>query len=166
MKKIYVMRHANAQSIKHFSSDKERALSEKGLQELKNIRILTQRSFETISLVLCSSSVRTRETLWQVLPSLSCVETILYLDTLYHADHETILEEINLYSHKFSNILMVGHNPGVSDFYHGTKENPTAAPIKTDFDSLPTASVVEYAHTSPNGSIKFSDLIIKNIFLP
>lgn len=166
MKNIYIMRHANAQSIKNFSSDKERALSEKGIEELKKISFLTQQSFKNISLVLCSSSVRTRETLWQVLPSLSCVETILYLDILYHADHETVLEEINFYTHKFSNILIVGHNPGVSDFYLRVKENPSPLHLETSFDSLPTSSVVEYTHNCLNKSVKFSDINIKKIILP
>lgn len=166
MPTFYIMRHADAQSIKHFSSDKERTLSKKGHDEANKILPLIQNTFKKITLVLCSSSLRTRETLVHILPSLSSVTKILYLDTLYHADHEEILEEFNHYLDKYSDILIVGHNPGVSDFYHKVAINSESKSPRNNLESLPTSSVVEYSHNCLDIHVRFSDLRIKDVFLP
>ena len=65
--------------------------------------------------MLCSSAVRTRETLDAILPSLGDPE-VSYEDELYGAWSEQLLERVREVPAGVGSVLVVGHNPGISDF--------------------------------------------------
>ena len=65
--------------------------------------------------MLCSSAVRTRETLDALLPALGGPE-VSYEDELYGAWSETLLERVREVPAGVGSVLVVGHNPGISDF--------------------------------------------------
>lgn len=138
MKKLFILRHAD--SIPD-TNDKLRPLSKEGRKELKHLKLKAADLFKSIDMVLCSSSTRTKETLEEVNDCLPDCVMICYIDALYHAPPEMILEEIGFVDDKYSGILIVAHNPGVTELLHHVC-NHQGKPITK---SMKTGSLAEFA---------------------
>jgi phosphohistidine phosphatase len=67
-------------------------------------------------LVLCSSARRTRDTLDLVLPELRVEPKVVYVDTLYHASPEQMLEMLHGIQPGANRVMLVGHNPEIQAF--------------------------------------------------
>jgi phosphohistidine phosphatase len=65
--------------------------------------------------VLCSSAVRTRQTLDAILPSLGGDPVVEIEDELYGAWSDALLERIRAVPAAAGSALLIGHNPGISD---------------------------------------------------
>ena len=63
-------------------------------------------------LVLCSTAVRTRETLEAILSELDCDPRVEWHEDIYLAAPEHLLEILRTAPDTAASILMVGHNPG------------------------------------------------------
>lgn len=113
MKRVYILRHADSIAG---ANDKLRPLSKEGHKELEHLKLKAIEVFKSIDMVLCSGSTRTRETLTEVSNCLPDRVMIHYLDSLYHASPETILQEIGLVDNRFNAVFVVAHNPGVTEF--------------------------------------------------
>ncbi|WP_010299625.1 SixA phosphatase family protein [Candidatus Odyssella thessalonicensis] len=112
-KRLYIMRHAAAS---HSKQDKERSLSFEGRKQIDELLTRALGLFDQVTHVLCSTALRTRQTcigLEEILPPRINYQ---FLDSLYHAPAEDILEEIRLLPVHAQDILIIGHNPGVSQF--------------------------------------------------
>lgn len=167
MPKIYIMRHADAKSIKHFSFDRERSLSEKGREELIKIKPRLKDAFSDVSLVLCSAAVRTRETLAGIIDILPEEAKIIYSERLYNATADTLLEEINTHGDHHTHILLVGHNPGVSEFLANVPHKISSGILGIDMLTMPTASVVTYdCHKHTLHLVNYHDLIVDEVLSP
>ncbi len=64
--------------------------------------------------MLCSSAVRTRETLDAILPALGDPE-VLIEDGLYGASADALLSRLQAVSDSAESVLLIGHNPGIGD---------------------------------------------------
>jgi phosphohistidine phosphatase len=100
-------------------------------------------------LVVSSPSVRTKRTAFYVCEQLDYPEeNIVYEEDVYEASVRTLLRVVNSLDDKFSNVLLFGHNPGLSYLSeYITKETigdlPTAAIISLQFDFDSWAMVSE-----------------------
>ena len=112
--RLYLLRHAEAQSWNPLGNDSSRSLSSVGT---RHAQLVSRWAFETLSppdTVLCSPARRTRETLAPLLslwPRL--LATTDYVDSMYGASLNklmTLTEDAFCYSEC---LLMVGHNPGI-----------------------------------------------------
>lgn len=113
MKNLFTLRHGDSIPGSH-GNDKERPLSKEGQKELKQFKKQQLDLLKSIDLVLCSSSMRTRETLDCLIDELRDRITVCYIDALYHANPEIIFEELGLVDDKFNTVLVIAHNPGVT----------------------------------------------------
>ena len=95
MRQLFIMRHAAAESNVS-KDDKLRSLSFQGRGELKRLVDIRIGLFDEVSQVICSTAIRTRQTLDGIQDILSPIAEISYFDSLYHATVQTILEEIGL----------------------------------------------------------------------
>ena len=66
-------------------------------------------------LVLCSSSLRTRETLAAILPALGDAFEIRIERELYGAGAAELLDRLRPVSNRVSSAMLIGHNPGIQD---------------------------------------------------
>ncbi len=111
MKILLTLRHGDAIPGDANNIDKQRPLSEKGKKELKRLRKQEPDLFQSIDLILCSSSIRTRQTLDCIMKGLPDRIMICYLDNLYDSSVDTIIQEVSLVDNKFKSIMVIGHNP-------------------------------------------------------
>ncbi len=163
MKQLYLMRHATAESHSSAVVDKMRGLSFQGKGELERLQIKLLGLFDGVSLVLCSSSVRTRQTLEGIQNMIYHNAEIRFLDELYHCSPATISEELSLISEDHQSILVIGHNPGISQFLNEV----LIAHSQPAHGSIPPAGVTIYSYNGyPWDNIKPQYLTFERLILP
>ena len=99
-------------------------------------------------LVLCSSAVRTRETLDLVMPYFSPAPKVRALKTLYLAEWSAILKTLHDVPKGTQSVLVVGHNPGIERLAVALALNPSGAAERGRAESLaekyPTAALAVF----------------------
>ena len=109
---IYLLRHAES-PMNPLIDDHSRPLSDTGKEDASTLAKYICDNKIFFDHTLCSTSDRTRETLKIIKDrSTDSFQDINYLDELYNASQNKILEVINRYTNQ--SILVVGHNPGIS----------------------------------------------------
>ena len=106
MRTLYLLRHAQA-DMSFNKKDSERPLTEHGYKQARQI----SQYLKEIDFALCSSAVRTRETLETLIEHGETPNKIKFTHDLYNANAEKILEEIR--DINAQNLLIVAHNPGI-----------------------------------------------------
>lgn len=116
MKKIILMRHAEAQSDQSGLNDRDRPLSGAGMQELEFMRQKLQGNLEGLHLVLCSNVKRARQTLEGIKPILPSHCDIVFEDDLYHTSALGLVSRFQDLEDHQDFVMMIVHNPAASDF--------------------------------------------------
>ncbi len=114
MKKIHLLRHAKTEQNSKSGRDFDRELKAKGIQQAK---IFGEKLGDQIkgTSVVCSSAKRTKQTL-ELIKNYTSFQKINYLDCLYLASSEEIEKIIIRQQNTEDEILIIGHNFGISDF--------------------------------------------------
>ena len=115
MHSLYLLRHAKSSWSDPALPDRERPLAPRGRRDAKRIAEHLVRLGIEPDLVLCSSAVRTRETLELVRPALGATTTVVVEDELYAATADTLLERLRAVPDGAASVLLIGHNPGLQD---------------------------------------------------
>jgi len=110
MLRLYVMRHAKSSWAVPGASDFDRELSDRGLSDLKRVATEIEAKGLIPEKILCSSAVRTRQTLDGISPALTPAPQIEYLDKLYSGGVEDYLTAIRATT-GCKSLMTVGHNP-------------------------------------------------------
>jgi len=109
MKRIVILRHAKAEKLAQ--TDHERPLSDRGHEQVQQCaRWLSALPF-VIDSAMVSASMRTTQT-WQEL-QLRCPVQIT--EEAYNASAEQWVHLIRECQNEVENLLIIGHNPGLSD---------------------------------------------------
>ena len=103
------MRHAKS-AYPDGVADHDRPLASRGVREAGLAGNWLRDNVPVIGQVLCSSAVRTRETLGFT----HVTAPATYLDRLYGATPGTLISEVNRVSDETTTLLVVGHEPTVS----------------------------------------------------
>lgn len=112
--KLHLVRHAKTELKGSNSSDFERKLLPKGIVQANVLAYHMSQIKPKIDFTFCSDAFRTKETL-QILNHLNDLGKIAFQHELYLSDREMYLKKIwEMKQNK--NILMVGHNEGISEF--------------------------------------------------
>jgi phosphohistidine phosphatase len=114
MRTLYLLRHAKSSWANPALPDPERPLAPRGLRDAKRIAEHFGRLGIAPALVLCSSAVRTQETLDLLRPTLA-EAAVQVEEQLYGAPSETLLERIRSVPDAVGSVLLIGHNPGLQD---------------------------------------------------
>lgn len=108
---LYLLRHSDAENSSADGRDFSRKLSPFGKQKARNFSAKNSSEF-SIDLVLCSMANRTRETVDLI--DIKQAE-VQYNNSLYLAEKEIIISEIERRLNNVNKLLVVGHNNGLSD---------------------------------------------------
>ena len=108
MKKLFLLRHAHAEnSVPDFN----RKLNEIGISKCKDLSVVLAPYSDHIDYILSSSSARTSQTIKNSLPN-----NIIHFDyDCYNASLEYLLMKLQGIDSKYNFILLVGHNPNISE---------------------------------------------------
>jgi phosphohistidine phosphatase len=113
MKRLTLIRHAKAVEAMPGDDDHERALRGRGRRAAAE---LGQQSAGTIpDLILCSTAVRTRETVTCAAEIWPRIPVIRFERELYLLDAARLLRHFEQIEPEFESVWLVGHNPGIHD---------------------------------------------------
>ena len=135
MKRLILMRHAKSDWSGGLTSDHDRPLNGRGRRGAAALGDWLRDEALVPDEILCSSAMRTRETLVR----LALPETIpmRFERGLYLATEDQILDQLQ--RAKGHIVLMLGHNPGIAYCAAGVLATPPAHP---DFDKYPTGATL------------------------
>ncbi len=111
---LYLLRHGLA-AAQGPDGDRNRPLDVQGLPAIERLAAWIAGRSLVADFVLCSTAVRTRETLDRVLPAFTGTLHVQYEDDLYLADGRQLLKQLRRIPDSIENLLVVGHNPGIHD---------------------------------------------------
>ncbi|XVQ10847.1 SixA phosphatase family protein [Spirillospora sp. CA-255316] len=125
MPSLIVLRHAKAAAGLGLA-DIDRPLTDRGRRDATAAGEWLRNEGLTPDLVLCSTSVRTRETLERLALATNQVR---FESQIYDNDAETLLALVREAGDETGRVLLVGHNPSVHQFVHDlTAQAPDSFP--------------------------------------
>jgi len=135
MKTLTIVRHAKSSWDHPGLNDRERPLNKRGEHDAP---LMGQRVMEhgiRPSLIISSPATRAWETARIIAAAISYpLEFLQREKSLYHASVDTLLNVIVAQDSGFNSLMIVGHNPGLTDFANYLSPGLT--------NNLPTAGVV------------------------
>ena len=112
MRRLMLLRHAKSDRSQAGQRDHDRPLARRGRETAPQIGAYMARHKLIPAQVLCSTSVRTRETWDLVAAALPKPPPVTFERGLYEAGPEAIIELIRATADDARSLLIVGHNPG------------------------------------------------------
>ena len=114
MKSILLLRHAKSAWSDPRLGDHDRPLNGRGERAAKAMADHLAQSNHRPALILCSTAMRTRQTLAPLVARLGTPPPPIALeDGLYLASHERLLARLQTVPGDVSTVLLVGHNDGI-----------------------------------------------------
>jgi phosphohistidine phosphatase len=114
MHMLHLLRHAKS-SWKADVEDRHRRLNKRGRATARLVARHLAEAVGALDLVLCSSAVRTRETLDLTLAGFAARPPCLIEDELYLADCDRLIERLRRLDENCASVLLIGHNPGLHE---------------------------------------------------
>jgi phosphohistidine phosphatase len=114
-KTLYLLRHAKSGWKDPALADHDRPLASRGRRASRVIADHLRRQRITPTLVLCSSSTRTRETLERVSPGLGDEIEVQIEDGLYSASASDLLARLHEVDARVDSVMLIGHDPAIQE---------------------------------------------------
>lgn len=136
-KRLILTRHAKSSWDDPLIPDHERPLNERGVIAAADLgQWLASRGYVPEK-VLCSDALRTRATYSGMAPALVGEPTLELKPALYQAGPDVMLAVLR--NAKADTVMMIGHNPGISEF---AARLVTRAPVNPEFQRYPTGATL------------------------
>ena len=114
MKKLYIVRHTNKAEKKQGQDDYDRELSQKGLDQARQIASNLSRTISSTDLIVSSPAIRTKQTAEIFAEVLEYNKSIMYNEVLYMAFVNELIETISYTFDTVENMILIGHNPSLT----------------------------------------------------
>jgi phosphohistidine phosphatase len=142
VKHLWLLRHAKSSWDDPSLPDTDRPLAPRGRRAAELLAAHLAGSDVRPSVVLCSSSLRTRETLAAILPALGDALEVRIERALYGAGAAELLQRLRQVSNRASSVMLIGHNPGIQDLALGlASSGPALASLHEKFPTGALATV-------------------------
>ena len=138
---LHILRHAKSSWDEPAAEDSQRRLAPRGIRNAQRMGRHLDESGIHPDLVLCSSAVRTRQTLDVVEPGLGGAGTLIE-DGLYAASAGELLDRLRRLPAPVSSAMVIGHNPGLQELVLLlATATPELAVIEVKFPTCALASL-------------------------
>lgn len=135
MKTIYIVRHAKSSWEEIGLKDEERSLKKKGVDDAHHKAKILSLGNLSIDMILTSPAFRALNTAIIFAKDLRySFDKILLNESVYHASKEQLLDVAQSIENKYSCVMLVGHDPGLTSFVNYIAES--------NFEKIPTSGVV------------------------
>ena len=164
MRTLYLLRHAKSAWSDPSLDDADRPLAPRGERAAKRIAKELHRRKVRPELVLCSSSLRTRQTLAAIERSLGEDCLVELEPRLYAASAEALLTRLRAVPGPVRSVMLIGHNPGLQDLALALTSRGAALPeLEAKFPTGALATLVlrstDWASLSP-GDAELVDYVV------
>lgn len=131
---LTIIRHAKSSWRFADLDDFHRPLNKRGLRDCGKMPRQIGRRVKRPDLLLSSDAVRAVQTAQSLVDGLGLDPARVRVEhRLYLAELDTLLEEVGLVGPEVKHLMLVGHNPGLTDLYNHLLSQP--------IDNLPTFAV-------------------------
>jgi phosphohistidine phosphatase len=113
MKTLILMRHAKSSWKDQKIKDKDRPLTKRGMKDAVQIGTVLEKNELIPQLVLSSSVKRARQTAELVLEACHYPGEVIFMEKLFLAEADVILDALRLLPNEVERVLVIGHNPGM-----------------------------------------------------
>jgi phosphohistidine phosphatase len=131
MKRLLLMRHAHAEAAEAGVEDIDRPLSARGRDEALDAAERIAEARLRCDALLVSPARRTRDTATLVAAKLDFPQRLTIDPELYPGDPDSIQQALGRCPDRFRTVLIVGHNPGISEFAQRFNGTPTPVDLHT-----------------------------------
>jgi phosphohistidine phosphatase len=145
---LLLLRHAKAVPQGDEGSDSDRPLAEKGARQMRALAAWAAERRIRPALVLCSSAVRTRQTLALIAAKLKDPET-LFEDEIYLAGARALLHRLRNVPATCASVMVVGHNPGLHELSMLLLRSGAGASARRLKDGMPTGALAMFELDGP-----------------
>ena len=141
VKSLLLVRHAKSSWDQPGLSDFDRPLNDRGKRDAPAMgKRLKERGIQP-ALILSSPAKRAVSTSKRLADAMGHDRTKIKADpTLYHADEEDILTVVRGLERKLTSVMIVGHNPGLTDFVNSLNRNQEPVIL-----NIPTCGIVAFS---------------------
>jgi len=140
---LHLLRHAKS-SRKEDVEDHERPLNRRGREAARRVGQHLLATAGAIDLVMCSSAVRTRETLDLALAGFAPRPRCVIDDSLYLAGRDELIKRLERLAESDVNVLVIGHNPGLHDLAVALAKSDSPQARALASGKFPTAARVSF----------------------
>jgi phosphohistidine phosphatase len=138
---LHVLRHAKSSWDDTALDDRMRPLSDRGVRSARRMAAHLDEQGIRPGLVLCSSAVRTRQTLELVRPGMGEPGTLIE-DGLYAAEVEQLLGRLRMLPTAVGSAMVIGHNPGLQELVLVlSAPSPAVAAVEAKFPTCALATL-------------------------
>lgn len=136
MKKLILIRHGKSGWDSPWLSDHDRPLAERGIVDVPQMALRMQKRGVFPDLIVSSTALRAADTARLTAAVFGYAEAdIVFEKSLYHASPEELLTVIRRQSEAVKTLVLVGHNPGLTELIQN---------LGTNLDNLPTSGQFGY----------------------
>lgn len=148
-KKLYLVRHAKAESHAPMFKDFERELIGEGYITSARMGAFLKNSGANIQRIAASSAFRTKQTAQVLAEQLEFNwEDVELIDNLYDCGPRAYLAAVNETSEDVSELMIVGHNPDISYFAEYLTKDFQESMSKTSVCLIEFEEDTEWSHVS------------------
>ena len=159
MKTITFLRHSKS-SWDYILEDIDRPLNEVGIEKIKKVAESSKHQFINSDIIFSSTANRAIHTCLILTRQLSITNNKVRLsEDLYTFNHFEVFDFIKKIEDKYSQVVLVGHNPAYTEISNYFSENkilnlPTARWFSMKFDSNKWSDILKLKPTSYTNNLK------------
>jgi phosphohistidine phosphatase len=159
MKTITFLRHSKS-SWDYILEDVDRPLNEVGIEKIKKVAESSKHQFINSDIIFSSTANRAIHTCLILTRQLSINNNKIRLsEDLYTFNHFEVFDFIKKIEDKYSQVVLVGHNPAYTEISNYFSENkilnlPTARWFSMKFDSNKWSDILKLKPTSYTNNLK------------
>ena len=159
MKTITFLRHSKS-SWDYILEDIDRPLNEVGIEKIKKVAESSKHQFINSDMIFSSTANRAIHTCLILTRQLSISNNKIRLsEDLYTFNHFEVFDFIKKIEDKYSQVVLVGHNPAYTEISNYFSENkilnlPTARWFSMKFDSNKWSDILKLKPTSYTNNLK------------
>ena len=157
MKTLTLLRHAKSSWDNHGLADHERPLNSRGLRDAPEMARRIHEAAIRPSLIVSSPATRTWETAKALAAEISYPIEFLQRDNkLYLASLDTLIDFVGKQDPGFNNIVVVGHNPGMTNFANFLSPGLTT--------NVPTCGVVSVSIDTDDWDLRKKNVVTLDLY--
>ncbi len=146
MKTLLLLRHAKSAWSDARLADHDRPLNRRGERSARAMADHVAADLPRPDLILCSTALRTRQTLAALVKRLGTPTPPISLDRgLYLASETTLLDHLQSVADEISTVLLIGHNDGIGDLAVALAGSGPAAALDQLREKYPTGALAVFA---------------------
>ncbi len=161
MKTLYLVRHAKASKEPKYYEDQTRPLTPQGEHDIKQVAGMLHRFEVAPDLILCSTALRTRQTLEGLTAMGMPSATIAMQPELYLASASRLFDIVCQQPDTCDSVMIIGHNQGLHQLaiaLTGTGDISSLQMLSHQFPTLACVGITFDAHSWSELSLAAGDL--------